>query len=49
LKLCKEPLYIDLETYCETPIKDGTYRYAERAEIMLFAYAIRDSDPNVGI
>ena len=37
-------LWLDLETYCETPIAHGTYRYAEDAEIMLFAYAI-DNEP----
>ncbi len=35
-------LYLDLETYCETPIKDGTYRYAETAEIMVAAWATDD-------
>jgi DNA polymerase len=35
-------LYGDLETYSEVPIKHGTYKYAENAEIMLFAYAIDD-------
>ena len=35
-------LWLDLETYCETPIKHGVYRYAEDAEILLFAYAVND-------
>ena len=35
-------LYIDLETYCETPITQGTHRYAEGVEIMLFAWALGD-------
>ena len=35
-------LWADLETYCEVPISNGTYAYAEHAEIMLFAYAIDD-------
>jgi len=35
-------LFGDLETYCETPLAHGTYRYAESAEVMLFAYAIDD-------
>jgi len=30
-------LWWDLETYSETPIKDGTHRYAEKAEVLLFA------------
>lgn len=33
-------LWLDLETYSETPIKNGTHAYAENAEIMLFAWAI---------
>lgn len=33
-------LWIDLETYCDVPIKFGTYRYAEAAEVMLVAYAV---------
>lgn len=38
-------LWIDLETYSETPIKNGTYRYAEDSEIMLFLYAFDDEGP----
>lgn len=30
-------LYLDLETYSETPITYGTHAYAANAEIMLFA------------
>jgi DNA polymerase bacteriophage-type len=37
-------LWLDLETYSETPIRDGTFRYAADAEIMLFAYAF-DNGP----
>ena len=37
-------VYIDTETYSETPIRDGTYAYAADAEVMLFAYAIDDQD-----
>jgi len=37
-------LWGDLETYSDTPIKNGTYRYAQDAEIMLFTYAL-DDDP----
>ncbi|KMV67436.1 DNA polymerase I [bacteria symbiont BFo2 of Frankliniella occidentalis] len=33
-------LWLDLETYSETPIKNGTHAYAENVEIMLFAWAI---------
>lgn len=37
-------LWLDFETYSETPINHGTYRYAANAEITLFAWAI-DEDP----
>lgn len=37
-------LGLDLETYSETPIKRGTFRYAADAEILVVAYAI-DDDP----
>ena len=40
-------LWLDLETYSETPISCGTYRYAEDAEIILFAYAIDDEPAQV--
>jgi DNA polymerase len=33
-------LDIDLETFSEVPIANGTYRYAEKAEIMLTAWGI---------
>ncbi|SPP31534.1 hypothetical protein ARAF_0666 [Arsenophonus endosymbiont of Aleurodicus floccissimus] len=32
-------LFCDLETYSDISINCGTYRYAENAEILLFAYA----------
>lgn len=35
-------LYLDLETYSEIPIKDGTYKYAENCEVMLFLWALDD-------
>jgi DNA polymerase len=35
-------LWWDLETYSETPIKDGAHRYAETAEVLLFAWAVDD-------
>lgn len=40
-------LYLDLETYCEVPINHGTHAYAEKAEIMLFAWAIDDGPVSV--
>lgn len=35
-------LFFDLETFCETPIKDGTHRYAEKVEILIAAWALDD-------
>jgi DNA polymerase len=35
-------LWIDTETFSPVPIKFGSHRYAEEAEVMLFAYAIAD-------
>lgn len=40
-------LFIDIETYNETPITAGTYRYAETAEVMLIGWAIDDGEPQV--
>ncbi|EEK2576629.1 DNA polymerase [Salmonella enterica subsp. enterica serovar Montevideo] len=40
-------LYADLETFSETPISCGTHRYAEQAEVMLFAYALDDQPVEV--
>jgi DNA polymerase len=40
-------LWLDLETFSETPIRDGTHRYAENAEILLFAYAMDDGGVSV--
>src|SRR5699024_5825880 len=40
-------LFCDLETFSETPIKHGTYKYAADAEIMLFAYAWNDEPAKV--
>jgi DNA polymerase len=37
-------IYLDLETYSETPITHGTWAYAENAEILLLAYAWDDDD-----
>ena len=39
----KPILYIDTETYNETPIAHGVYAYAETAEVMLLQYAFNDS------
>lgn len=35
-------LFIDLETFSTVPITNGTHRYAEKSEILLFAWAIDD-------
>ena len=40
-------LFLDLETYCETPIKNGTHAYAENAEVMVFAWALNDGEVHV--
>lgn len=50
----KIPLYLDTETFCETPINNGTHRYAEGAEIIMWQWAvgegeviIRDGDEDI--
>lgn len=40
-------LWGDLETFCETPINNGTHAYAEGVEVMLFAWAIGDEPVSV--
>jgi DNA polymerase len=40
-------LWLDTETFCETPIKWGTYRYAEKVEVMLLQWAIDDGEVHV--
>lgn len=40
-------LWLDLETYNETDISVGAHRYAETAEILLFAWAVDDEAPQV--
>lgn len=40
-------LFLDLETFSEIPIQNGSYKYSEKAEILLFAYALDDSDVKV--
>jgi len=36
-------LYLDTETYCETPLRAGVYRYAEAVEIMIVTWAIDEA------
>ena len=40
-------LYADLETFCETPIAYGSHKYAEKAEVLLWGYAINDAPAKV--
>lgn len=40
-------LWLDLETFSEVPITHGTHAYAEKAEVMLFAWAIDDGPVSV--
>lgn len=35
-------LFLDTETYCETPITAGTHRYAEDVEVMIITWAVDD-------
>lgn len=39
--------WMDLESFSETPIKHGTHKYCESAEVMLFAFAANDDAPEV--
>ena len=38
-------LYADLETFSTIELKQGTHKYAEAAEILLFPYAFGDEEP----
>jgi DNA polymerase bacteriophage-type len=40
-------LFLDLETFCETPISHGTHRYAEKVEITVAAWAEDDGEVRV--
>lgn len=40
-------LYVDTETFCETPISHGTPKYAEKAEVTVLAYACNDGPVQV--
>lgn len=39
-------LFLDIESYSETPITSGTYRYAQNAEVMLVTWAVDDEEVN---
>ena len=45
--MTKEPLWLDLETYSEVDIKNGTDNYSRATEITLFAWAIGDGPVHV--
>jgi DNA polymerase len=36
------PLFLDTETYCETPIANGVHRYAEDVEVIMWQWAVGD-------
>lgn len=40
-------LWLDLETYSPIDIKSGGHKYAEKAEVLLFAYAVDDGPVTV--
>lgn len=40
-------LFFDTETYSDVPIKDGTHRYAERAEVIVASWAYDDEPADV--
>lgn len=40
-------LYADTETFSEVPIKNGTHAYAEKAEVILFPFALDDEPVEV--
>lgn len=40
-------LWLDTETYSETPIKDGTYKYAANCEVDIIAVAVDDGPVTV--
>jgi len=35
-------IFLDTETFCETPLNNGTHRYAEGAEIIMWQWAVGD-------
>lgn len=40
--MTSEPIFLDTETYSATPINNGTYRYAEDSEIIVWQWAVGD-------
>jgi len=43
----RSTLYLDLEVFSEVPIQHGTHAYAEKAEVLLFAYALGNNPVQV--
>lgn len=43
----KTNLFLDLETYSDTPITAGSHAYAEKSKILLLGYAINDEPAKV--
>lgn len=41
------PVYVDIESYSAEPIKNGTFRYAANAEILMVAWAVDDGIPEI--
>lgn len=39
--------FLDLETFSAIPLKNGTFKYSEQSEILLFAYALEDEEVRV--
>lgn len=39
--------FSDTETFCETPIKNGTFAYAEKVEVLLWSYAFDNDEVKV--
>jgi len=40
-------IFLDTETFCETPINNGTHRYAEGAEIIMWQWAVGDGEVSI--
>jgi DNA polymerase len=38
------PLFLDTETYCETPINNGMHKYAEAVEVIMWQWAVGDGE-----
>ena len=41
------PVFLDCETYSAEPIKNGTFKYSEHAEILMVAWAVDDAAPEI--